>query len=374
MAGAYRFVILDPRKEKRAWLAALLEPLGSCRWLAPAPMSPRAWPETEARVEAALAAAIRQPKGAGRAAKRQLLRWQYNGARALFARDPEAVAVCWNGTNGTRRAFCDGARDAGARVLQAELAPLPGRLTLDHRGINAGNSLPRDIAFYRRWLSDSGREPEAWRAVGAAIRQRAPAAPPAAGEAARPMTEPFLFVPLQVPGDSQLRIYGGAFRTVEAFVSTLARAATSLPPGWHLRLKEHPSGPAGVAEILRRFHKAPVVLDNATDTFAQVAASRGVVTVNSSVGLEAMWFDKPVAACGETFWALEGVATPAPDEAALRGLFSAPERLTFEPAARAAFLGYIDAVYYPRRPTAETPPGPEDLAKVRAQIDAARSV
>ena len=47
-------------------------------------------------------------------------------------------------------------------------------------------------------------------------------------------------------------------------------------------------------------------LDNDTDTFEQVAASRGVVTVNSSVGIQAFYFDKPVVVCGQTFWSIPG--------------------------------------------------------------------
>ena len=48
------------------------------------------------------------------------------------------------------------------------------------------------------------------------------------------MDEPFLFVPLQVPNDAQLRLFGGEFKSVDDFVSSLASAASSLPEGWHL--------------------------------------------------------------------------------------------------------------------------------------------
>ena len=102
--SARRFVCLDPRKAKRRAVATALAGLGPIRWLKVVPM-------------------------------RRLNRWlfalQYNGARAYFAAHPDAVAVCWNGLNGTRRAFMQGARHAGARLLFFELAPLPGRVTID---------------------------------------------------------------------------------------------------------------------------------------------------------------------------------------------------------------------------------------------------
>lgn len=364
-----RFVILDPRKRKRAWIAALLAPLGRMRWLKLPPMSPRGFPETATRAAEALETASKQPKGAlGRAAKLRLLAWQYNGARRLFGADPQAVAVCWNGLNGSRRAFRDGAHDAGARTLVFELAPLPGRITVDRRGVNFDNELPREIGFYRDWFARRDGDPEAWRAIGAEIRQRAPARP-AEGEApSRPLTEPFLFAPLQVPGDTQLRLHGGAYRTVEAFLRALCQAAGALPEGWHLRIKEHPTKPAGAAAIIADYPDAPVVLDNVTDTFAQVQAARGVLTVNSSVGLEAMWFDKPVVACGQCFWALDGVALRAPDAESLRAVMAAPEALTFDPGARAAFLTYLDEVYYPRRVEPGQAPAEADLQKTRARL------
>ena len=67
----------------------------------------------------------------------------------------------------------DGARDAGARTLYFELAPLPGRLTADPCGVNYASGLPRDIAPYRAWLRDAPT-PD-WRAVGREIQQRRPA-------------------------------------------------------------------------------------------------------------------------------------------------------------------------------------------------------
>ena len=99
-------------------------------------------------------------------------------------------------------------------------------------------------------------------------------------------------------------MFGGEFRSVDVFVSSLASAASSLPDGWHLRLKEHPSTQVSVVEAVRAAGTSRIWLDNDTDTFEQVAASRGVVTVNSSVGIQAFYFDKPVVVCGQTFWSI----------------------------------------------------------------------
>ncbi len=341
------FIGLDPRKSKRATIEDVLRPLGAPAWRRFPPLRLKGYPETRQRAEAALAAARRpSPNALVAGLQRLLYGWQYNGSRALFARHPGAVALAWNGLNGSRRAFMDGARDAGNARLYFELAPFRGRVTCDPAGVNFVNSLPRNAEFYRRWQSETGAVLD-WDGIRAGIRQRAPERPPEPAGGALP-DGPFLFAPLQVPGDSQLRLFGGAFPTVPDFIAALGAAADRLPAKWHLRIKEHPSAPHSFADLIRQAGPR-VVLDNQSDTFSLVARSSGVITVNSSVGLEAMFFDKPVVACGQCFWAIPGIALTAPDPATLAERLGAAEQLTFNRADRETFLTYLLDEYYVAR-------------------------
>ncbi len=342
------FVCLDPKKAKRALIAGTLSAVGTLTWRKFAPLQMRGYPETEQRAAQAFEAARTKPQSAlVKKAKLALFALQYNGSRALFSANTSLVAVCWNGLNGTRRAFMDGAKDAGARRLFFELAPFPGRITVDPNGVNFENSLPRTIQPYLDWFSKSGLPEDGWRAIGKTIRQRAPLHPTVENStAATGLDTPFLFVPLQTPGDSQLRLFGGNFSTVEGFIKAIGEAATYLPQGWHIRIKEHPTADVTFADLILSYQKNGVVLDNSTDTFVQVAASRGVITVNSSVGLEAMFFDKPVLACGKCFWAIDGVAVAAPDIRALSQLFLRPGEMNYDHTARTAFLSYLLDEYY----------------------------
>jgi len=346
MAEPFTFVCLDPRKQKRARVIAILAGLGSLTWQRIPKMAFGDWPQTGARAETALLAARNVPAGLRRGIFLRLLRAQYNGTRRYFEAHPDHVAVAWNGLNGSRRVFMDAARDAGAKTLFFELGPFPGRITVDPKGVNYTNALPRVAEPYQAWLAQSGIEPTGWRALGTHIRQRAPDQLPVPSAGLPPLTAPFIFAPLQVPGDSQLRLFGGAFRTVDAFVASLIEAAAALPDGWHLRLKEHPSTRPFVADMLRGV-TAPIYLDNASDTFAQVSASQGVVTINSSVGLESMFFDKPVLACGQCFWAIPGMADLAPDQASLTTAMARAPEWSFDAATRNAVMSFLDQVYYP---------------------------
>ncbi len=369
------FICLDPRKDKRAAIEAILGDLGPIAFQPTVPMRWQDYPETRAVAEAAHAAAIRKPKGRLKAwLKRRLFEIQYNGARHFFERHP-GVAVCWNGLNGSRYVFMQAAKDAGCQTLYFELAPLPARITADPKGINFRSSLPREIAFYRTWIQQADVDPEAWRAVRGQIRQRPPARQMADSTTGLPpLTDPFLFVALQVPGDSQLRLFGGEFRTVPDFVDAICEAAERLPQGWHIRIKEHPSSKTSVAARIAERGGTQVYLDNTTDTFGLVAASQGVVTVNSSVGLEAMFYDKPVVAAGQCFWALDGLAYRAPDAETLALLFADPESLNFSQADRDAFMSYLVAEYYLRldRTSDGTPvPMPAEGRRLLARLKAA---
>jgi capsular polysaccharide export protein len=355
----------NPRKE--AVFNALAQAAGGGVRFRVIPVSWRGFPETAVRTDLAVSRAKHQPRSAlVKWLKRLLIRLQYNGARRYFAAHPDRIAVAWNGLAGSRMAFLAAARDAGARTLQAELAPFPGRITLDAVGVNAESSVPQDAAFYRTWATDDTRRGEAWRVMGANLQARTSRRHDVEqGGSDLPQT-PFLFCPLQVPDDTQVSLFAGWCGGMAGFLNALHQAAQHLPEGWHLRLKEHPSARQSLRLLLEPLlQSGRVILDNSTDSFAQLAASRGVVTLNSSMGLQAFFHDKPVITLGRAFWAMPGLVTPASDQAALNAAFATAEALTYDPAFRATFMNWLDRVYYPRF---TWPGGEADLAAFRAKL------
>ena len=307
---------------------------GRVSWILLRPISLRRYEEARVVAERALANAPNQPSSwLTQTLRLWHLRAQYAGARRLFRRRRSAVAVAWGGNDGGRMAFMEGARAAGARRLYVEHAPVPGRITVDPRGVHALCSLPRTLEPYLAWADQHVRDRKTWREARSDIRQRAKFVPKVSDDKLPSLSAPFLFVPLQVPCDD--------------FVATLVLVASSLPDGWHLRLKEHPSTRVSVVEEIRAADTPQIWLDNDTDTFSQVAASRGVVTVNSSVGIQAFYFDKPVVVCGQAFWAIPGIATPAPDLESLKVVLAEAEELGFDVDARDAFMSYLSSVYFP---------------------------
>jgi len=334
--------LAEHRRAKDDFLSAVATAAGQGRRLTTAPLSLRDFPQTAGRVADCMARAKKRPASAlGRAAKRLLIRAQYNGARRFFTRHPDALALCWNGLTGSRRAVMLGARDAGAPRLFAELAPLPGFLTLDPAGVNAEGSVPQDPAAYDTVTPDAP--------LIADLRDRLVARAPRRADVGQGQGDlpdaPFLFVPLQVPDDSQVRLFSGWAGDLPGFIAALGRAADALPPGWHLRLKEHPSAKQPLSEIIAAAGSR-LVLDNDTDSFAQLRASRGVLTLNSSMGLQAFFHDTPVIVTGRAFFALPGLADHAPSEAALTDLLARAGTLGFDAGLRDRFLTWLAREYY----------------------------
>jgi capsular polysaccharide export protein len=352
---------------KEAVFSALAQAAGGGKRLLLIPMSFRDFPETAVRTGLCVSRAKHQPRGVVlQWLKRLLIRLQYNGARRYFAVHPSHIAVAWNGLAGSRMAFLVAARDAGAQTLHAELAPFPGRITLDAVGVNAEGSVPQDGGFYGDWASDANRTGDAWRAMGVGLQARTSRRHDVGqGRSDLPAT-PFLFCPLQVPDDTQVTLFAGWCGGMAGFLAALQQAAQHLPDGWHLRVKEHPSAKQSLRTLLDPLlQSGRIILDNSTDSFAQLAASRGVVTLNSSMGLQAFFHDKPVITLGRAFWAMPGLVMPANDQAALNAAFASPETLTYDSALRAMFMNWLDQVYYPRF---TWPGGEADLAAFTAKL------
>ncbi|MGB0904098.1 MAG: capsular biosynthesis protein, partial [Mangrovicoccus sp.] len=264
-------------------------------------------------------------------------------------------------------------------IIAMERAPLPGRVTVDPVGVNQVNMLARDPDFYRSWASEQTSQREAgWRELKSKLVARAASKRSDVAQSAADSTlaeTPFIFCPLQVPDDTQIKLFGGWVRTMDRFLMLLEFAASQLPEGWHLRVKEHPSSKIKLTSILEAAQAqlpGKIIIDNTTDTFAQVDASRLVLTLNSSVGLQAFWYDKPVAVLGEAFFRMPGLVTEVDGVSDLLRLFQNPDQASFDPDLRAAFMNYLDQVYYPEMEGdgAATRLRPE---KVLPKIDLARA-
>jgi hypothetical protein len=139
----------------------------------------------------------------------------------------------------------------------------------------------------------------------------------------------FVYFPFQVADDYKILRLRPHCADQEAIVEAVAAA---LPPGVELVVKEHPmSIGRNSMGMLRRIAAPPNVrlVDPHTSTLELIDCAAGVVTISSTVGLEALMYGKPVLTVGRPFYAGYGVTLDIDDRVELGTRL--PELLSFEP-------------------------------------------
>lgn len=127
---------------------------------------------------------------------------------------------------------------------------------------------------------------------------------------------PFYFYPLQLSSDSQIQLYSPYIRQEEAITTVIASFAKFAPRDSILLIKDHPldNGLAPYASFIASMSAALGCRDRVFFTAdgnvnALIAKSRGVVLINSTVGLTAILRGKAVFCLGFAIYALKGLAS-----------------------------------------------------------------
>ena len=140
---------------------------------------------------------------------------------------------------------------------------------------------------------------------------------------------PFVYFPLHVTDDYKIK------RIIPHCVdqaSLVEQVADALPQGYDIVLKEHPmSLGRNSIRLLRRLRRRPNVRLVAPHTSSHdlIRDSAGVAVISSTVGLEALLYDKPVLTLGEPYYSGFGVTLDGTSLAEIRNLV--PELLRFRP-------------------------------------------
>jgi hypothetical protein len=140
---------------------------------------------------------------------------------------------------------------------------------------------------------------------------------------------PFVYFPLHVTDDYKIT------RIIPHCVdqaSLVEQVADALPQGHDLVLKEHPmSLGRNSVRLLRRLRQRPNVrlVRPYTNTHELIARSEAVAVISSTVGLEALLYDKPVLTLGRPYYSGFGVTLDVDSFAEIRE--RVPELLAFRP-------------------------------------------
>ena len=248
---------------------------------------------------------------------------------AVLQDEPDRVALVYNGSLYPESVLAHVAGRLNRDRLFVEAGFFPGTLQVDPVGLNAANSVPRDPAFY------VGAEDFAAEGLPARVNDR-PAK--AGGPPPVDLAPGYVFVPFQVPSDMQVTLHSPWVTDMLRFLD-IVRAAADRHPDEVFVIKEHPSFKRSVRG-LRPDHPR-VVFANGNVTSRLIEGARAVMTLNSTVGIEALLMERPVIVLGRACYDIEGLVLRAGDPEALDAAIRASRDWAPDPALRRGFLGYL---------------------------------
>ena len=143
------------------------------------------------------------------------------------------------------------------------------------------------------------------------------------------LPEKFAFLPLQCFSDTQILINSPYINSMESFVRIAYQAIKkALPDEYRIIVKEHPDdwGRINYDELRKQY--PDIIWLKKYNIRSLIEKTDLVITINSSVGIEALMYHKPVVTLGNSFYNIEGVvhyaAMPGDVENAIKNALVQP--------------------------------------------------
>lgn len=222
------------------------------------------------------------------------------------------LGFVWNGHTFWQKALADVLHSNGRPCFFLERGYFPGTLVVDPEGVNYGSSFAgrrdrscgpeeidaEDLQRLKTFRTQFRNKGTSVVARGASMTTGAVRAHLGIPEGSR-----VVLLPLQIETDSNIFYYSPLYKTMPELVADVTQAVSSFP-NLFLIVKPHPEGPG---EALYEQHVGPNVKVCSDLTLHSLLQSSDIViTVNSTVGLEALMLQKPVVTVGNAIYSEKG--------------------------------------------------------------------
>ncbi|WP_030140205.1 MULTISPECIES: capsular polysaccharide export protein, LipB/KpsS family [Pseudomonas] len=259
--------------------------------------------------------------------------WMALRAQALLDQERPDVLAFWNGSHRYCRLLVALA-PTGCRTFFFENGLLPDTTTVDPRGVNYLNAVPREADFYLNYPHSVPED----QAPAVLI----PRAPRTTGPAPIALPGQFIFIPFQDDRDSQVRLFSPWIRNMREMFALGERLVKET--GLTVVFKEHPSSRETYPELHERCHER-LLFANGNATQQLIEACQFVITINSTVGLESLLLGKPVLTLGQAFFNIEGLVMHADNPERVVELSRAFPKWPLDERLRRNFLHYLSEHY-----------------------------
>jgi capsular polysaccharide export protein len=254
--------------------------------------------------------------------------------QALLDREQPDAVVVWNGSARHCQLLL-ALLNSRCKTVFFENGLLPNTTTVDARGVNYHNSMPRTASFYRAYGEQQAITPM----TSTKLVPRKPRV-----EGLEPITLPerFVFIPFQDDRDTQVRLFSPWINNMQELFAQGERLAAE--SGLTVVFKEHPSSRESYPELHQRCHER-LLFANGNSTQELIERSLFVVTLNSTVGLESLLLGRPLLTLGNAFFNVEGLAVHADSSEELLRLASEFPEWPLDDELRLSFLHYLQHQY-----------------------------
>lgn len=242
-----------------------------------------------------------------------------------------------NGNRLPMSAVSYAANEHGISCFHVEKGLLPKTLCVDLNGVNAKNSLPLNLEFYKPYARQAERFDGGDAIPAVATKRRY-------NDSQTELPNDFVFIPLQINYDTQMIIHSGWVRTVSNFVSEVVALAAELPEKTFV-IKEHPLSKECLDQAWRGRLPENVKFFNAESTDKLLRLASVVVLVNSTMGVEALLLNKKVIVLGEACYNIESLVMMASSRNELKKRILSACDWTVCPEVRKGYLQFLKQHY-----------------------------
>jgi capsular polysaccharide export protein len=249
---------------------------------------------------------------------------------------PDKVII-WNGKKLPNQTIVEAAKSLSIPIMYFENGLVPNSTCLDPKGVNFSSSLPKDPDFYKSYhfTSLSKLSP---------IQQREHHKNKKQQHKLESLPEKFIFVPFQVPNDTQVIVHSQWIKSMEQMFVEILTAVDDLgDPNLKVVFKEHPSWPSNFKHLYEDNDRAIFANSNTCKELIQAAIA--TITINSTVGLETLQLREKLIVLGDACYSMAGLTLQANNLDELKDCLNKIPLWKQDMVLTSNFLQFLNDVY-----------------------------
>lgn len=213
--------------------------------------------------------------------------------------NPDYIIV-WNGKKFHQAVAVEVAKYCDVKTVFFENGVLPNTTTMDFKGVNATNSLSKEKIFYEKLdYKSKNLLPQELQTRTSKREQK---------KFSEPLPERYIFVPFQVAYDTQIIQHSPWIEDMFNLFEIIQWLNKHLEIPFVI--KEHPSDRVSNYDSLHQQTNDKIYFSS-ENTQTLIENAHAVMTINSSIAIESLLFNKKVIVLGEAFFAIEGIVKTA---------------------------------------------------------------